>query len=135
MEYVPPPGPRAATTNQRNEPLWQRPTIERLLTLLDLEPGWDGPGSVAPSLGSAQNLMVLLNGLLRPTTLPPSIAPVSDGRLQAAWYDAGLELEITVDDEGRPDIGLFNVTTGADEDDVTLSDPRLAEAIARLSAT
>jgi len=102
--------------------------------LLGLEPNWSGPGSVAPGISVAQHTLHILGSTLKPTTPPPTIAPLADGRLQSAWYEAGLELEITVDPAGRADVGLFNVETGIDENDVTLFDSRLAEAIARISA-
>lgn len=133
-QYGPSPAPRAATTNQQSEPLWLRPSIGKLLTLLDLEPGWDGRGSVAPGLAVAQNVLAILSGISKPTPPPPAIAPVADGRIQLAWYAAGVELEITVDERGRTDIDLFDVVTGTDEAEVMLSDRRLDEAIARLSA-
>jgi hypothetical protein len=81
----------------------------------------------------ASNALMVLSSIAKPTTPVPAIVPVPDGRLELVWYAAGLELEITVDDKGQWDIGLFDLRTGVDEEDVTLSDPRLAEAISRLS--
>jgi hypothetical protein len=127
-------GAPASTTSQQSELLWLRPSLQKVTGLMSLAPGWDGPESIPPSAEVAVNALMVLSSIAKPTTPPPAIAPVQDGRLQLVWYAAGLELEITVDDKGRAAISLFEVETEMDEEDVTLSDPRLTDAMARLSA-
>jgi hypothetical protein len=79
-------------------------------------------------------VLEVLASILGTSSPPPAIAPMADGRLQLAWYDAGLELEITVAPDGEVDIGLYDLRTRMEEGNVFLSDIRLAEAIRRLSA-
>ena len=127
------PAPQPAATTQPLLPPWAEPVVRQLESLLNFQDGWDGSGSVAPTMDTAQRVVDVLFAVAKPNTRVPKIAPVSDGTLQLVWYAGGVELEITVDAQGGIDISLFNVATQTDEEGVTLLDRRLSDAIGKLS--
>lgn len=127
------PARRTAATTQPQNPIWLESVAEQLLDVLVLSDDWDGPGSRAPSEETVQVVLAVMYEIAKSTTQAPKLAPVPDGSLQLVWYAGGIELEITIEPSGEVDIGLFDVEKDAEEKGVTLQDPRLADAISRLS--
>ncbi len=138
MPSISRPSANAATTNQpdrANSRFWYAPLLEALEQVATLKPDWAGPGTKAPSPQCMVAVVFLMTALAQPTTKAPSVVPTIDGRLQLVWYDAGIELEIVTDQDGDARASIFELTTGVEEDDLPVTDPRVAEAIRRLSAT
>lgn len=130
------PSSNAATTNDLAlERRWLNPVLESLGQLVSLQPGWGGPGTPAIDANTLRTALFVMTTIAQPNTKPPGIVPMADGRLQVVWYDAGLEFEIVIGSDGDATASLFDLVTGIEEDALSVSDPRVAEAIKRLSST
>jgi hypothetical protein len=132
------PSSNAATTNdldRSTDRVWYVPLVEALGQLGQLQQGWAGPGTTAPSMELLLTALFLMTATAQPTTKPPTVVPMVDGRVQLVWYDAGLELEIIVDLDGQATASVYDLASGIEEDDLNVSDPRVAEAVRRLSSS
>lgn len=63
----------------------ETPWKERLTHLFDLEDGWNGPGTLAPTIRPLNNIHLLLT--TNPHLPLPHIAPIGDGGVMAEWED------------------------------------------------
>jgi hypothetical protein len=98
------PAPSSAASTEEADspklmpmPIWFRPVADRLLRLLALPPGWDGPGTLAVDTAVVEKTLRTLFAITDQNTRSPSIAPGHDGSLQLAWYLPEFDLEIDMD--------------------------------------
>jgi hypothetical protein len=112
---------------------WLGPVVDRLNHLLQLQDGWDGPGTLGFDIEVAQKTIEILGLIAAEETRPPSISPGQDGSLQLAWYAREFELEIDVPRSGNVTVSFYE--HGSDQDlELTLTSPQLSAAINRLTA-
>jgi hypothetical protein len=126
-----PPSSAAASTDEVTT-RWLEPVVERLIHLLQLQDGWNGPGSLSVDRGVAIKTVEVLGQIATGSTRPPSISPGADGSLQLAWYAREFELEIDVPRAGDPTASLYEHNSGQ-ELELTLTSPELNAAIERLA--
>lgn len=131
------PKSNAATTktNDGAAPrLWEDALTKSLDQLALLQPGWAGPDTVGPSTETMLTAVFVMAANAQPNTKPPNIVPMLDCRLQLVWYDAGIELEIIIDRLCQASASIYDLTTDKEDDDLSVADPRVADAIRRLSS-
>jgi len=132
---VPPPSAAASTDepDSPKEPDWFQPVADRLLHLMRLQDGWDGPGTLGVGAAVIERTFEALFAVTAQNTRPPSIAPGQDGSLQLAWYVPEFDLEIDIPRSGHPTAWLYERSSGQ-ELELSLTSPQLRTAIARLAA-
>jgi hypothetical protein len=134
-----PPPSAAASTEEADSPKvmpfpnWFQPVVDRLLHLLALPDGWDGPGTLRVDPQVVERTFGALFAVTAENTRPPSIAPGPDGSLQLAWYVPEFDLEIDIPRSGNPSAWLHEHSSG-EESELSLTSPQLQTAIARLAA-
>jgi hypothetical protein len=137
VEAPPPSG--AASTEEADSPKvtplpnWFQPVASRLVHLLGLPNGWDGPGTLSVDAAVVERTFEALFAVTAQNTRPPSIAPGHDGSLQLAWYVPEFDLEIDIPRSGNPTAWLYEHNSG-EELELSLTSPQLQTAIARLAA-
>lgn len=131
-----PPSSAAASTDEVGSQcpaIWLQPVVDRLNRLLQLQDGWDGPGTLGIDIEVAERALKTLEGIATEKTRPPSISPGPDGSLQLAWYDREFELEIEVPRSGNMAVSLYKHSSDQ-ELELTLTSPELSAAIKDLIA-
>jgi hypothetical protein len=127
-----------ASTNEADsqrvtDATWVVPVMERLDHLLQLQDGWDGPGTLGIDVDVVQKTIEILARIAAKKTRPPSISPGQDGGLQLAWYVREFELEIDIPRSGDLTASLYEHDSGQ-ESELELTSPQLYAAIERLAA-
>lgn len=74
-------------------PKWLPGALGRLVSLLQLPPGWDTYGSLPISPTALVSILSALAYALPPDVPEPSIVPTSDGGIQVEWHVAGIDIE------------------------------------------
>lgn len=77
-------------------PEWQVECERRLLKLLRLPRGWDGPRSGPISASMVVYIRSILSSAMGPTTPAPSFVPGVGGAVQLEWHQNGLDIELMV---------------------------------------
>ncbi len=67
--------------------------LEELLSYQSLEPGWDGPESIAPSRELIQNVRQLLLALPRTAKIPEPMVS-ADGHVGLFWHDKDIYMSV-----------------------------------------
>lgn len=134
------PAPSSAASTEEADspkvalmPIWFQPVADRLLHLLTLPRGWDGPETLGVDAAVVERTLRALFAIMDQNTRPPSIAPGHDGSLQLAWYVAEFDLEIDIPRSGNPSAWLYENNSG-EESELSLNSSQLRTAIARLAA-
>lgn len=78
---------------------WFRPTLDVVLSLLELPADWNGYGEKQIHAAAAKRLVALLDGLDYAGP-PPRVAPVRTGDLQLEWHSGDRSIEVMVPSEG-----------------------------------
>lgn len=76
------------------KPAWLQAAIERLTSLVRLEPGLDSYRAKSIDPQRAQQVLSALLEVMKPETPLPSIVPTTDGGIQLEWHRNGIDLEI-----------------------------------------
>lgn len=133
----PPPSEAANTSeavSQRDTTSRWLGVVQRLNHLLQLQDGWDGPGTLRIDRDAVRKTLEFLIRIASERTRPPSVSPGHDGSLQLAWYGRELELEVDIPRSGDPTASLYEHDTGR-ELELALTSPELDAAIQRLGAS
>lgn len=111
---------------------WVKPTIERMVELLNLPANWDSYGAARIRPDAAKAMFDVLQDLLTANSLAPTIVPSPHGHLQAEWHVNGVDLELEVMNPTRVDVFFRD---GDDVWEEPLSDDltRLSEITSRLT--
>ena len=115
--------------------MWLHPTLNRLAHLVQLQDGWDGPGTLSVDKAVVEKTLetlALIATIATEKTRVPSMSPGQDGSLQLAWYAREFELEIDIPRTGNPTASLHEHGSGK-EWELPLTSPQLHAAIGRLS--
>jgi hypothetical protein len=125
---------RVYVTSQVFDTTWFRPTLEAVSRLRMVTAQASGYGESPTDTKSAASLIGFLSRALDRRAPAPSLAPLSDGGIQAEWHRGGLDVEILVsDDEGESGVYVRDRETGA-EQEFPLDVARFREAVSdRLS--
>ena len=118
----------------RTPPQWFLPTIEEIVGLLSLEPGWDSYGSppINPHLVVA--VIDLIFDTMQDNTPGPSVVPTSRGGIQLEWHIRGIDLEIEIISPYRLHLVLDDPRTGQSMDtEITQDLSLLIEAISSIA--
>ena len=75
---------------------WRIDVLTQIVKLLRLNDNWDTYGAKALCFSAGSAMYSVLNVLMRDETPVPTIAPTSDGTLQAEWHTRQIDLEIEV---------------------------------------
>ena len=97
---------------------WSHEFAANAESLVELRPGWDGPGSVAISASALSRAMFYVKtaiGEQRDVTAP-RLVPGGDGSVQIEWHSRHGELEFGIDDRGEMSIWIRNHLSGAEFD-------------------
>ena len=97
-------------------PAWFDPVMQGFAELITLEPNWDSYGGLAIDRPTIDGAMALLDTLLGPSSLAPSIVPLSSGGLQVEWHRHDQNLEIVFEPRQAPEFFYTNARTGVEED-------------------
>lgn len=93
--------------------VWEKAIADRLHILEALEPGWNGPGSFAPSTSALQTLRDIA-GELASVRHALRITATSAGAVAVEWTDDRLELTAEID----PDLTMFLCIDHIDSDEL-----------------
>ena len=75
-------------------PAWLDPTVESLVELLRLAPGWDSYGARAVDPMHVDAALRLLSLIMQDHTPKPSVVPTNRGGIQLEWHVQGIDLEV-----------------------------------------
>ncbi len=115
-------------------PPWLIPTVERLASLLDLEPNWDSYGAPRIDPATADAALRIALEAMRDDSPIPSVTPTTKGGIQFEWHTNGMDLEIEIISPKRVLFYFENNDTGdVEESEFTHDWTRLAQAVATLS--
>jgi hypothetical protein len=73
---------------------WARPTVQSLITLLQLPEDWDGYGAVPIQGQIVTKALTALLQVMDHDSPRPSAVPLSDGGIQLEWHRRGRHLEL-----------------------------------------
>ena len=116
-------------------PLWLKPTLDQLNTILQLPEGWDSYGAAPIAFENAEYAVRLLDFIMTAATPAAFIAPTSKGSLQLEWHRSGIDLEVEILSPYRLSVS-YEDHSGATrpwEGEVTTDLTKLREAIEELS--
>lgn len=82
-------------------PRWLAEVAAQIVSLVNLEPGWDSYGARRVSTSMALDALELLHQLVGLGLPAPQVVPTSRGGVQFEWDAAGVELEIELQPDGR----------------------------------
>lgn len=105
------------------EPTWLYPVLHRLQHLSRLGDNWDSYGGRPVADEAVFTALSVIARLLSDESVPPEVAPTSEGGVQLEWHREGEELEIRVTSNGEISAFRFNEAAGegAEVDRVSLS--------------
>ena len=95
---------------------WFQAAVPQFESVMSLAPGWDSYGGVPTSLTSVEVAFQFLGSYLGPTSLPPSVVPLSDGGIQLVWHNNGVDVEATFSPTDDPAVYVHDVETGVEFD-------------------
>jgi hypothetical protein len=81
---------------------WVAHLISNINRMSVLPGGWDGYDGLPLSFDAAVEALRFLASVMKPTTEPPWIVPLSNGGLQVEWHDRGLDIEIAFGEREEP---------------------------------
>jgi hypothetical protein len=125
--------PVSGSSQSREDPIWLYPVAHRLHHLLQLQDGWDGPGTRGVNADVVVRTIRALVTIASAKTRPPSISPGRDGSVQLAWYTGDLDLEIDIPRSGPVMASLYVHASGR-ETELALTSLKLHAAMERLAA-
>lgn len=109
-------GRRWAITNFAPKPSAVQLARKRFGTILQLEPGWDGPSSAAISRTATKVAQRILEPALSSVDDPraPFVVPCADGSLQMEWHTDEVEIELHVGFAGELTLWTHDRISGAE---------------------
>lgn len=113
---------------------WLRTVQSTMRRFFALESNWDGYGAKRIDPSVVKPLVEILQ-VLRSTTPPPQLVPSPRGGVQLEWHQRGFDLEIEVLPDGALSCYFCDNSKDEDwdEDAIRIDDPRIADAIDKLS--
>jgi hypothetical protein len=112
-------------------PTWLKPTLESVLPLLKLEPGWDSYGGRPIDRRVVTTAIEVLSAVMEQHSPAPFAVPTSAGGVQFEWHRGGIDLELVFD----PGQALFDFESADGEEiqgNAIQQTQRLAQLISRL---
>jgi hypothetical protein len=112
-------GPALAPAGESGDPTppaatWIEPVVERFDELVALPPDWDHHGANAIDPRDLLSVFRFLRDVMQPNTPPPAVVPISGGGVQLEWHLGGLDVEVSVVDQGAAELYLYDI--GADRE-------------------
>lgn len=71
-----------------------RPILDLIESYANLHPGWDGAGSVTPSLEARQAAKEFIRSLA-PSIEPPTVTAAGDGEISLSWRSDGAHIDVS----------------------------------------
>ena len=119
-----------------HQPYWLNDVIRQVRELLMLQQNWDSRGAqcIDPDLLEAS--VILLSKIMRASTPPPCMIPVSSGGVQIEWHMRGMDLEVEFRSTDQLDVFYEDHLDGNTwEDNISFEDLSLLEkVIAKLTS-
>lgn len=84
-----------------HQPPWLDDAVTKLTALMELREGWDSHGARPPAPDTIMDAAQLLAGLYNLGLPKPAIVPTAGGGIQLEWDVNGVELELTLEPDGR----------------------------------
>ena len=95
----------------------------RLMELLHLPKGWDGPDSMPVKNEIAESALRVLCHIYRDELPIPSLVPGADGSLQMEWHCGDYDIELDILEPNLIDAWRKNIKTDVeDEDEISTTD-------------
>lgn len=85
-----------AEHQDRTEGNWQAKVLDRLVTVLEMPPNWDGYRAPAISREAAMFALELLHRTMQPGTPVPQVVPSSVGGVQLEWHEKDIDVELHI---------------------------------------
>ncbi|MGH8581947.1 MAG: hypothetical protein ACREWG_03990 [Gammaproteobacteria bacterium] len=104
-------------------PSWVKPVLQSLDDRWGGAPGWDSYDAEPTKIQHVVRLLNHLSELLRDSSTPPIITPLSDGGVQAEWHRNNEDLEIVLPAGESARYFYYNAAT-QEEEGGELSPPR-----------
>lgn len=78
-------------------PVWVEPTIERIVELVDLQPGWDSYDAKPPTIENVTMALQILSAVMSEGAQEPWIGPLPGGGIELDWQQPSGDIEIAVE--------------------------------------
>lgn len=119
-----------AKAPRREVPLWVRPTIEALISKLELSSNWNNYGAPEILRERVFDAIDVLSQTMSDDTEAPWVVPTADGGIQLEWHRGDAEIEVEIPANRQGSIYFYNRST-EEEWEVSLTEnlPRLSKAL------
>lgn len=105
-----------------HEPAWQESVVRQLEDLSALDEGWDGFRAGPIRRDVITFAVRVLESIMRPSTPPPHITPMSHEGLMLEWHRNGFDLEIEIEKPGQLWMSLEDTVEGIEDERPLLGD-------------
>lgn len=114
LESIPVNQPAVSRSTTGSAPEWSMEFGRRASELLQLGTDWDGRQSAGPRLDALTFAYSLLSEAMAPTTVAPSVIPMSNGGVQLVWNGNQADVEVDVIQPNVASVYVFDHASGAE---------------------